>query len=68
MSVPAQVLCEVVKADIVGLTLRARWAEGQTVIVLLHFLHLQPEKHKSDVCLRVKKNKKQLSSETPDTT
>lgn len=41
MSVPAQVLREAVKADVVGLTLRPRRAEGQAVIVLLHLLHLQ---------------------------
>lgn len=44
VSVPAQVLREAVKADIVGLTLRPCRAEGQTVIVLLHLLHLQHKK------------------------
>lgn len=41
VSVPAQVLREAVKADVVGLTLRPRWAERQAVIVLLHLLHLR---------------------------
>ncbi len=41
VSVPAQVLREAVEADVVGLTLRPRRAEGQAVIVLLHLLHLQ---------------------------
>lgn len=41
VSVPAQVLREAVKADVVGLTLRPRWAESQAVIVLLHLLHLR---------------------------
>lgn len=43
VSVPAQVLREAVEADVVGLTLRPRRAEGQAVIVLLHLLHLQPD-------------------------
>lgn len=38
---PAQVLREAVEADVVGLTLRPRRAEGQAVVVLLHLLHLQ---------------------------
>lgn len=41
VSVPAQVLREAVKADVVGLTLRPRRAESQAMIVLLHLLHLR---------------------------
>ncbi len=53
MSVPAQVLREAVEADIVGLTLRPRRAEGQAVIVLLHLLHLQGNTHKSDITVGI---------------
>lgn len=42
VSVPAQVLREAVKADVVALALRPRRAESQAVIVLLHLLHLRP--------------------------
>lgn len=49
VSVPAQMLREAVKADVVGLTLRPCWAEGQTVIVFLHLLHLQHNTHRGDI-------------------
>lgn len=44
MTVPAQVLCEAVEADVVGLTLRPGWAEGQAVAVFLHLLYLHTER------------------------
>lgn len=46
VSVPAQVLREAVKADVVGLTLSPCRAEGQAVVVLLHLLHLQHDTHR----------------------
>lgn len=49
VSVPAQVLREAVEADVVGLTLRPRRAEGQAVAVLLHLLHLQRNEQSSGV-------------------
>lgn len=45
VTVPAQVLREAVKTNVVGLTLRACRAESQAVIVLLYFLHLQTRKN-----------------------
>lgn len=45
VAVPAQVLREAVEADVVGLALGPRRAEGQAVAVLLHLLHLQRHTH-----------------------